>query len=296
MRVAYTSDLHVDYSPANQRLASFLATRVAELDPDVFVLAGDVASSLAGLEIGLAAFGGLACLKVMVPGNHDVWVESRRAIRRGQDSWYKYLEAIPMMCRNHGFEYPVTAPVVVGNTAIVGSIGWYDYSLQDPRLAGRHDSLDYSRGEFGGTVWNDARYAVWLKMPSASDWRIRSLTLRNPAVCERMLEQLRSCVDQIPPDTAKVLVVLHTAPFRECIEPKLELSPFDAYEGSAKLGEYIEDVAAARQVAVVCGHRDARLHLDRGNVRVYRSPVGYLDTVNPDYEAIARDAVGEFCL
>ncbi len=121
------------------------------------------------------------------------------------------------------------------------------------------------------------------------------MILRNDEVFATFFGELRAAVGQIPPGVEKLLLVLHTAPFRECISPRPEPSPFDAYEGSTAIGEFIERVAAGgRQIWVICGHRHKSLFLERGNIRLYRSPVGYLESSDADYEGIARSAVGEF--
>ena len=51
------------------------------------------------------------------------------------------------------------------------------------------------------------------------------------------LQELKNSAQKIPDDVRKVLIVLHTAPFKECIIPNDEPSPFDAYEGSSQIGE-----------------------------------------------------------
>lgn len=81
---------------------------------------------------------------------------------------------------------------------------------------------------------------------------------------------------------------------KECIIPEDEPSPFDAYEGSTRIGELLNEIAKARKVYVVCGHRHRKMFLDKGNVLLYRSPVGYLDSSQTDYEKIAENVIGEF--
>jgi predicted phosphohydrolase len=211
VKVAYTSDLHIDNSKANRLLLPYLVRRVAELDPDVFVLAGDVANALAAVDDALAASDSRNCLKIMVPGNHDIWTESNRQVRTGRDSFYKYRDAIPEVCRRHDFVCPVTMPLLIGDVAIVGNIGWYDYSLQDARLASIYSKLDYERGIFGNALWNDCRYAVWLANPTSADWRKRRIALSNDVVFARHLADLKEAGRQIPAGVRKVLLAIHTA-------------------------------------------------------------------------------------
>ena len=48
MRIAFTSDLHADITVENQKLLPYLAEEFSRLEPDVVVLAGDIANSLSG--------------------------------------------------------------------------------------------------------------------------------------------------------------------------------------------------------------------------------------------------------
>lgn len=294
MKVAYTSDIHADITLNNKQLVPYLVNRIKEIEPDVFVIAGDVSNSLDGLDNTLKQFSELECLKVMIPGNHDVWFESKNSLRKGKDSFYKYREAIPQICKSNGFIYPIEEPYIINNIAIVGNLGWYDYSMADIRLTDKYNFLDYTIGKFLEGEWNDSKYAVWLRAPNSPNWKERLRTFNNNAVFEQLFYELKAVVQQIPNSIKQLLIVLHTAPFKECILTGDVPSPFDAYEGSVQIGEFISDVAKDRSVSVICGHRHKKLFLHMGNVKVYRSPVGYLDKWQTDYERIAKEAIGEF--
>lgn len=294
MKVAYTSDIHADVTLNNTRLIPYLIKRIEEINPDVFVIAGDISNSLESLDNTLRLFSELSCLKVMVPGNHDVWVESNNSVRKGKDSFYKYRQAIPQVCQKNGFSYPIADPVIIDKTAIIGNIGWYDYTLADIRLGSLYNFTDYVKGTFEEGTWNDTKYAVWLKAPNSSYWKDRLKALTNNMVFEMLFGELKNLVQNIPDNIEKLLIVLHTAPFRECIIPKDEASPFDAYEGSTKIGEFIKSISKNMEVSIICGHRHKKLFLDMGNIKLYRSPVGYLDKSQTDYERIAKEVIGEF--
>lgn len=90
MKIAYTSDLHTDIILNNKNLIPYLVKRIEEINPDVFIIAGAVANTLYELNIALSEFCRLNCIKVMIPGNHDVWIESNNAVKKGKDSFYKY--------------------------------------------------------------------------------------------------------------------------------------------------------------------------------------------------------------
>src|SRR5215510_16070457 len=86
MRIAVSSDLHCDVTPQNRKLVPYLVEEVLRQSPDVLVLAGDLANSLAGWGEVLRHFQPLDLLKLVVPGNHDVWIESKSALSRAQDA------------------------------------------------------------------------------------------------------------------------------------------------------------------------------------------------------------------
>lgn len=50
------------------------------------------------------------------------------------------------------------------------------------------------------------------------------------------------------------------------------------------------------EVSIICGHRHKKLFLDMGNIKLYRSPVGYLVKSQIDYERIVKEVIGEFQL
>ncbi|MCP4135107.1 MAG: hypothetical protein GY754_29325 [bacterium] len=294
MKIAYTSDIHTDITENNTRLLPGLVNRVAEIDPHIFILAGDISNNLKNLDSSLRAFRELSCLKVMVPGNHDIWIDSKNSLKKGKDSFFKYRQAIPEICRNNGFIAPLEAPYYLDSCAIAGNIGWYDYTLRDTRLDSVYTTRDYRLGTFTEGTWNDTKYAVWLKNPGSPNWRERRTQYSSNKVFSLFFQQLQTALEEIPPSIKNIIIVLHMAPFRDCIIPKETPDPFDAYEGSSKLGEYIETIPGDKHISIICGHRHKKLILEKGNITVYRSPVGYLKKNETDYTGIARDRIGQF--
>ena len=299
MRIAVTSDLHYDVTPQNHTFLPYLVDEVRRQSPDALVLGGDLANNLAGWSEVLEYFGPLEMLKLVVPGNHDVWIESKGALKRGQDSAWKHDIALPGIAVQHGFHYLPGNPIVAGCIGFIGSIGWYDYSLRDPRLDGAIGCQEYEKGTLtdgsGRTVvWNDTRRAAWLRHPHSEDWRQRRLRLSAREVCAKLVKSLEAECQSIAGRVSKIVAVIHTNPFRSCISPAITPDPFDAYEGSVHLGELLAQLGARYEVLCICGHRHQPLDTREAGIRVIRTPVGYLDHFKGAYSTLAAEVVRVF--
>jgi len=297
MRIAYTSDIHVDISDANTAILPCLRRAVEALDPDAFVVAGDIANSLDAMRYALSAFRPLDCPKFLVPGNHDLWLPSKRAVKRGEDSWHRYTVAIPALCEANGFHCLIGAPRTLDGVAVIGTVGWYDYSLSDPRLDGVYDAYDYARGEFHDPrhvtgIWNDARFCHWLRDHEASDWHRRRLRLKHNEVFEKIFGLFREDAGTGTDGARAVLAVIHTSPFAECIERPSKPDPFNAYEGSARLGDFLAEMTGRTPVTAICGHRHGPFDGTIDGVRVHRRVLGYLKEFDGDLNDKAAEAVG----
>jgi len=292
MRVAFTSDLHVDFTPQNQKLLPYLAEEFRRLEPDVIVLAGDIAYTLAGWQEGLKHFGAINVRKLIIPGNHDVWIESMNALKRGQDSAWKYQTALPECAARFGFHYLPSQPLVLGDIGFAGSLGWYDYSLRDKRLDSVLSRSVYERAQFPEGEWNDVRKAAWLRDPHSRNWKRRRLRVSDVEVCEKMRSELSRDLEKIKEQASELVVAIHTAPIESALERGSVPDPFDAYEGSIEIGTLLKKFAAQRNLVAICGHKHKPLDVHEDGIRVMRSPIGYLDAASTDYIRLARDRVG----
>ncbi len=81
MRLAYASDLHADLCDANEEFLSHLATHLQRESPDVFVLAGDLAESVATVEASLNVFRDVPGEHIYLPGNHTISLPRKNRIR-----------------------------------------------------------------------------------------------------------------------------------------------------------------------------------------------------------------------
>src|SRR5690349_2709882 len=117
LRLALTADLHWGIRKAGDDATRLLIDFLKEEQPDVLVLAGDIGAG-DDFSACLRLFGDLSCLKALVPGNHDIWVEDKDA--RG-DSLQVYRQHLPRCCAQHCFHYLDAGPLLLpgGKLALV---------------------------------------------------------------------------------------------------------------------------------------------------------------------------------
>src|SRR5262249_37491460 len=149
LSLAVTADLHWGHRRGGDKtraLADFLRGRT----PDVLVLAGDLGTGPFFVEC-LGMFADLPCRKVLVPGNHDIWVRPDD----DDDSLQMYERELPPIRADLGFHSPAVGPLLLpeADLALVGSINWYDYSwglaalrAQYPEEEHRLQSKRFPRG------------------------------------------------------------------------------------------------------------------------------------------------------
>ena len=119
LRLALTADLHWGIRRVGDEATRLLIDALHQEPPDVLILAGDVGTG-ADFRSCLAQFANLSCLKALVPGNHDIWVEEGDA--RG-DSLQVYEEHLPRLCAEQGFHYLDGGPLVLpGGEAAPGRL------------------------------------------------------------------------------------------------------------------------------------------------------------------------------
>ena len=257
MKVGLISDLHTDVTPLNKQLVPHLIDAVKAAELDVLVMAGDLARHLVQFSETLNAFqlADLACEKLFVPGNHDIW-----AIETPDVTSEQKCSIISELCRECDFHPLMDVPLVKEKIGFCGTIGWYDYSFAPEDYD--FSDAQYAEKELMGAVWNDKRYAKW------SD--------TDRAVARRFEAELETQIATIRDDVSRIIVVTHHVPFRECIRYRGEL-PWDffrAFMGSKRLGE--QCLQEPLVTHALFGHTHRALDMQIHSVRAISAPVGYL--------------------
>ena len=278
MRVLLTADLH--YNHARSRpLADKLIDDMNRAGGDVLVVIGDTATHEGDLlEQCLSRFK-FAGPKLIVAGNHELWT-------RGDDSYALFTEELPRRCRALGWQWLETDPFVSagGDVAIVGTLGWYDYSFAQASLeipirfyehkvspgaaaylGGFQHLIDHADGVSPRAMqivarWNDGRY---VKLHRGDREFLAELTTR----LDRQLASLAH--------VANVVAVTHHLPFAELLPPP-RTAQWDfakAYLGAAALGGTL--LRHANVCHAFCGHSHFPAAARVGHVEAVNVGSGY---------------------
>jgi len=253
-RLLAAADLHFGLRPEGDECTRLLAQQVCGSQADAFVIAGDVGETDArNLRTCLQMFDAFTGLKLMVPGNHDLWTTSG-------DTERKYRTILPQVAADSGFAYLDRGPVTAGRTAFIGSIGWYDYSLRNPDLAVSLE--DYRRKSLPGVcTWNDKLYIQW-------EWT-------DDEFIEICLEALQDQYESVAAEADQVVCVLHHLPFAALSfgPANFALEFCRAYMGSARFGELLLRCPKVRYV--ICGHRHGPATCEVDGLKAFVAGGGY---------------------
>ena len=277
MRILLTADLHYNHA-RSKPLADDLIDRMNRAGGDVLVVIGDTATHEGdALEQCLSRFI-FAGPKLIVAGNHELWT-------LGDDSYAIFQEELPRRVRALGWQWLETEPFITSDLAIVGTIGWYDYSfaqenLEIPRrfyeskispgaaayLGGHYAHLldhaaDISqRAKQIVARWNDGRY---VKLHRSDEKFLAEVT-------DRLDRQLAAAAQ-----VKNVVAVTHHLPFVELLPPphNAQWDFAKAYLGAAVLGRTLLKYPNLRHA--YCGHSHFPATARVGHIHAVNIGSGY---------------------
>jgi Icc-related predicted phosphoesterase len=271
MRILVTADLHFNH-PRSREEAKDLIARMNQAGGDVLLIVGDTAvTDGKDLEECLSLFQ-FAGPKLIVPGNHELWT-------RGEDSYRILKEDLPHRCREMGWHWLMDEPFRMGDIAIVGSVGWYDYSFARAELG--IPKRFYERKVSPGVAAREAGYADLLSRTDDVSGQAMELFARwndgvyvklgrsDEAFLGELLELLEGQLREVA-DAKTVIGAVHCLPFAELLPPS-HSAQWDfgkAYLGSGKIGELLATFLNVKRV--YCGHS----HFPA------RARVGAVDAIN----------------
>ena len=275
MRVLATADLHYNH-PKSRRLADEVIERINRAGGDVLLVIGDTAAADGqSLEQCLERFE-FAGPKLFVAGNHELWTH-------GPDSYTLFQEELPRRVRAAGWHWLEGEPFLAGPNAIIGTIGWYDFSFVRPELgvplrfyqhkiapgsAAQHEEYAHLFGPDDLSPdarqvfarWNDGRF---VKLHRGDEQFLGELLRR----LERQLAALAG--------HERIVVGVHHLPFRELLPPpRSAMWDFArAFLGSERIGELLLRFPNVRHV--LCGHSHLPQRLRVGHAEVINIGSGY---------------------
>jgi 3',5'-cyclic AMP phosphodiesterase CpdA len=232
VKVAFTSDLHVPITPV-ERVAG-LMKEIAAYQPDAVVVAGDLAETPRDLDRCLQTLReGVSCPVCVLAGNHDLWAHPP------YDSQRLWKEHLPAAVAAAGCRWLEGSGFVVGDTAVVGTIAWYDYSAAGPSV--KATALKFAQNKMHYNA--DALRIDW----SWSDPEF-SMSVSNPFLTTLARLQSEEAVRHI-------VVVTHVPLLEEqmCRKPdNAEWAFSNAYFGNLTLGRRVLDYPKVSHI--ISGH------------------------------------------
>jgi predicted phosphohydrolase len=276
MRILLTADLHYNH-PKGQSLADELIERMNLAGGDVLAVVGDTAAADGDhLEQCLSRFR-FPGPKLFVAGNHELWT-------RSSDSYALFNHDLPRRIRELGWQWLETEPFIAGDVAIVGTVGWYDYSFAVPELGiprrfyeakvspgaaerfasfshlfDRSDDIPLIAREIVAR-WNDGKF---IKLGRSDEAFLQELL-------DRLSIQLQSLAD-VP----NIIACVHHVPFRELLPPP-HSNQWDfakAFLGSERLGQLLLTYPNVKHV--FCGHSHLPMELSIGDLHAVNIGCGY---------------------
>jgi Icc-related predicted phosphoesterase len=276
MRILLTADLHYNH-PKGRALAEDVIGRMNAAGGDVLVVVGDTAVADGdSLERCLSLFN-FAGPKLFVAGNHELWTKST-------DSYAIFQNDLPRRVRALGWHWLETDPFIAGDVAILGSIGWYDYSFAVPELgiprrfyaaklspgAAEHLNSASHLLEPSDDILPIARQIIarW------NDGKFVKLGRSDDAFLQETIDRLSSqliALSAVP----HVVACVHHVPFRELLPPphSAQWDFAKAFLGSERIGQLLLSSPNVRHV--YCGHSHLRIETQIGALRAINIGSGY---------------------
>lgn len=280
MRLIATADLHYNHAKSRAR-ADDLIEEMNRVGGDALLVIGDTAvADGEWLEQCLSRFR-FAGPKLFVAGNHELWT-------RGPDSYRLFTEDLPRRVGALGWRWLQAEPLIArgarGDAALVGSVGWYDYSFAPPGLG--IPRRFYEHKVSPGVAWRHDEYARLCPdaedvSPAArelfarwNDGQFVKLGRSDDAFLEELLAQLRAQLEALA-GVGNVIVAVHHLPFRELLPPPggAQWDFAKAYLGSDRIGKLLLEFGNVTRV--LCGHSHFPAEARVGHIRATSIGSGY---------------------
>jgi Icc-related predicted phosphoesterase len=255
MRLLVTADLHYNHAHS-KALAEEIMDQMNAAGGDVLLVVGDTAVGDGNaLEQCLSRFR-FSGPKLFVAGNHELWTF-------GPDSYELLNVSLPQRVAHLGWRWLQTEPFVAGDIAILGNVGWYDYSFAVPRL--QIPRRFYEHGISPGAAARLSEFSQLLEsqadVPSQAmqivarwnDAKFVRLHRSDEAFLDELIQTMREQLESLR-QVRQVIAAVHHVPFAELLPPHrgAQWDFARAFLGSHRIGELIREFDNVRHV--LCGH------------------------------------------
>ncbi|MBT8467439.1 MAG: metallophosphoesterase [Deltaproteobacteria bacterium] len=271
MLIASVSDIHLDYK-ANRALFIKMAAEIGARGADVALVVGDVCHIDELIVRSIRVLAHQVERVAYVPGNHDLWVDRPEEDLQddaGFNTWKRHDEDLKRMVESAGGHYLPAEPLRVGDVAIAGSCGWYDYSFLRPEFRNQISELALREQTIDGMQWGDRTRTAFRD----AEGRLMS----NPEVARRMEDALDVQLSSLEHDPAveQVVCATHHQQYEQTVRRAgtLPWEFFNAFMGSRRMGEVIDKHSKVGHV--IYGHTHALGEYRVGTRRVFGTPLAY---------------------
>jgi 3',5'-cyclic AMP phosphodiesterase CpdA len=277
MRLIVTADLHYNH-PRSRASAVECIEAINRAGGDALLLVGDTAvADGTALEecLGLFRFDGP---KLFVAGNHELWTS-------GPDSHALFTDDLPRRVRALGWHWLQTEPFVAGTLAIVGSIGWYDYSFAPADLGIPHRFYAAKTSPGAASHLGGGHLDLLSRIDDISprgleivarwnDGRFIKLGRSDEQFLDELLAQLEAQLAFVS-GAAQVVAAIHHVPLKELLPPvgggRWDFAK--AYLGSPRLGELVRSYRNVKYI--LCGHSHMPAQARLGPIQAINVGSGY---------------------
>ncbi len=216
LKLAAISDIHF---PSEREVTVNSVNKIASVgDLDVLIVAGDIADS--------PGENAASCLdmlnrkinakhKLIVPGNHDLWSGNGRSLE-------ETVRKFDQLCESKGFHNLENGPVVIGNYAFAGNIGWYDYSFLPKEIQGNPivftaDRVEKRYNELTGEDFAKQTFYVPINEKKVreigwNDVLFVKKKISDIDFCNSKVRQLERDIINVKEKARHIIAVTHTAP------------------------------------------------------------------------------------
>lgn len=256
-KAAITSDLHHGITSPVRILT--LRNEILTHNPDIILIAGYIGEPAKEFDKCLALFAGLTCPVGVVIGNHDIYATDGN---HSEDLW---LRTLPDIVRKHNLIWMEEENIVIGDTAFVGTVAWYDYSAKFSKYAHLPDHVFY---QLKYQLVADGKYIDWKRKDTEFAAELR----------EGFLKRLNAA--QQDENVRRIIVITHVPLFREQMISQLgDSREADAYFGNLTLGQEVRKYPKVTDVISGHTHRPVDTKVENIGVQIvpgdYRKP-GYV--------------------